>query len=130
MPLFLPTPVGAAVPWSLYDFRQRQLDSAPAGGDGICEVELPQTPQDELWLIDRIVVQCSSAAATEARLYLDLVDSTRILDGTRSGNFDVADEAAAIQLPGASTLICQWTGADPGAVARLRIQASVMKRAS
>ena len=126
--LYLPTAVGAAVPWTLYDFLQRQLKSDPADADGVITLELPQIAQDELWLIDRLVVQCDSVAATEARLYVDLVEPTRILDGTRSGNFDVADEAAPIQLPGASTLICQWTGADPGSVAHLRLQATVMKR--
>ena len=128
--LYLPTAVGAAVPWTLYDFVQRRLQSDPAGADGVITVELPQTAQDELWLIDRLVVQCTSSAATEARLYVDLVEATRALDGTRSGNFDVADEAAPIQLPGASTLFCQWTGADPGAIAHLNVQATIMKRST
>ena len=65
-----------------------------------------------------------------ATRYVDLVEPTRALDGTRSGNFDVADEAAPIQLPGASTLFCQWTGADPGAIAHLNVQATIMKRST
>lgn len=123
----LPTALVPASPWGVYDFRRLTAKSGAASG-GVAQAELLQVPQDELWLLERAVVHCTSTATTAARLYLDTVAPTAMLDGSRSGNFDVADNGAPIQVPGGSVLICQWTGADDGAIGTLRVQVTVLKR--
>lgn len=115
--------------WYVHDYRQSYLTSAPASAEGVCQVELPQVPQDELWFIERLVVSSDSELRTQARLYLDAIEPARMLDGTRSGNFDVADQASPILIPGASLLLCQWTGATPDARGTLRAQLTILKQA-
>lgn len=124
----LPIQLAPAAAWLIQDYRRTVVTSSPAAG-GIAQAQLPQVPQDELWLVERIVVRCTSAATTAARLYLDQITDANILDGSRSGNFDVADQGSPIQVPGGSVLLCQWTGADNGAIATLRVQIVVLKQA-
>lgn len=114
-------------PWFVHDFRQVYVKSQAAAG-GLATTQLEQVPERELWIVQRAVVQCTSATKTEARLYLDSIDASRILDGTRAGNFDVADEASGIQIPGGSILLCQWSGAADGAIGTMRAQLMILRR--
>ncbi len=123
----LPIPSSAALAWRLHDYKQLAAESQPAVA-GVMRAELPQLPQDELWLVHRIVVQSDSSTPTEARVYLDRPDPQRLVDGTRAGNFDVADMASPIQVPGSSVLICEWTGASVGATGAMHVQAIVLTR--
>lgn len=125
--MWLPVAVASAAQWTLHDFAQRALTSDPAAA-GVCQVDLGPVPQDELWLVDRMVVSCDSAVETAAGIYLDVVDPGRAIDGTWFGNFDVADLASAIQLPGTTSLICQWTACEAGDVGTLRIQYQIMRK--
>jgi hypothetical protein len=125
--MYLPTSSSSAARWALHDYRQRVISSAPAAGD-VCQVEFEQVPLDELWLIERTVVQCTSTGATVAHLYQDVVDDLRVLDGTRVGNFDVADNASPLLLPSGSTLLVEWKGADDGAIGTALVQYVVLKR--
>jgi hypothetical protein len=113
--------------WSLWDYRQLVATSKAAAG-GIADAVLTQVPQDELWLLDRVVVVCTSSSTTSAFLYLNTADDRNVLDGTQVGNFDVADQSSPIQLPGGSTLLCRWAGASNGAVGTIRAQVTVMKQ--
>lgn len=122
-------PTAYAPNWYLHDFRQQVIYSQPAAG-GLATASLPEVPYDELWLLDRIVVQSDSASATAAFLYLDQVDDRNVLDGTRVGNFDVADQAQPIQIPGSSRLLVQWQGASNGAVGIARVQLRLMRQAT
>lgn len=124
----LPEHVFTAAAWRLHDFQQSYLTSKPATAAGLCRVELPTVPQDEVWLIDRMVVSTDSTTDTVAFFYLDAVDPTRGIDGTWWGNFDVADYASPIQLPGGVTLLCEWTGASVGTVGTLRVQYQLLRR--
>ncbi|MFT3873439.1 MAG: hypothetical protein QM714_12480 [Nocardioides sp.] len=74
------------------------------------------------------MVHCTSSNQTAARLYLDSIAPAGVLDGSRAGNFDVADQGSPIQVPGGSVLICQWTGADNNAVGTMRVQYVVLKQ--
>lgn len=123
----LPVPSSAALAWRLHDYKQLAAESGPAA-DGVMRVELPQLPQDELWLVHRIVVQSDSTTDTQARIYLDRPDPGRLVDGTRAGNFDVADMASPIQIPGSSVLVCEWSGASVGAIGAMHVQAIVLTR--
>lgn len=122
-------PSAYAPNWYLHDFRQAVIYSQPAAG-GLATAMLAQVPHAELWLLDRIVVQSDSATATAAFLYLDQVDDRNVLDGTRVGNFDVADQSQPIQLPGSSRLLVQWQGASNGAVGTARVQLRLLRQAA
>ena len=128
--MFLPKSVTTAAEWQLIDFQQRALVSEPAAAAGTCRAQHGPVPQDELWLVDRMVVSTDSTLSTNstASLYIDAVDPARMIDGSRSGNFDVADLAAAIQLPGGTILICEWEGVSTGARGTLRLQYQLLRK--
>lgn len=129
--MFLPVQSSAAGGWSLWDFRQETLSSPQATASGQqLYVTLGPVPQDELWLINRLVVSCDSSLDTTAGVYLDVIDPARAIDGTDTGNFDVADYASPLQLPGATAMVCAWEGAAAGAQGILRAQYQVMRKPS
>lgn len=125
--MFLPVSTASARDWQLVDFQQRALVSEPAAA-GVCRVQHGPVPQDELWLVDRMVVSTDSTTATTASLYVDAIDPARMIDGSQSGNFDVADLAAAIQLAGGTILLCEWTRATAGARGTLRLQYQLLRK--
>ncbi len=127
--VWLPQETSPGRRWVLHDYRHRVKSTDPAAA-GVAELEYEQVPQDELWLVDRVVVQSTSSAATVAHLYLDTIDDRHVIDGTRVGNFDVADMASPIQLLGSTVLRVRWLGADDGAVGTCRIQLVVLRQVS
>ncbi|KAB2809305.1 hypothetical protein F9L07_19895 [Pimelobacter simplex] len=122
-------PVAFGPSWFLHEFRSDFLTTAPAAG-GLATAELRQVPQDERWLLDRVVVQCTSTTQTVAFLYLNETEDRGVLDGTRVGNFDVADQSQPILLEGGARLIVQWRGASNGAIGHARLQLRILKQAS
>jgi len=129
MAVVLPRSLPAASGWALIDWQQLQAQSDPAAG-GTATIEFPQLGADEQWLIDRLVITCTSAAPTTFRLYDSAVTLPRMLDTTSSGNLNTADYPAGLLVRPASTLIAQWTGAGAGAVGAVVVQARRMGRAS
>jgi hypothetical protein len=126
--LILPVQVGgSAAGWSLVDFISLNAISDPAVG-GLATAQFSQLDSSELWLIDHAVVSCTSTAATAVRWYADSVDPRRLLDGSGSGNFDVADWPAGLQVQSSSSLLVQWTGADAGTVGTVTLQARRLRR--
>lgn len=121
-------PIAIAPGWNLHDFRQPVLTTPAAGGTGLATTELPQVPQDERWLLDRVVVQCTSSTPTAAFLYVNEAEDRACLDGTRVGNFDVADNAQPIVLEGGTRLLIQWKGASIGARGTARLQLRILKQ--
>ncbi|MCW2754665.1 MAG: hypothetical protein JWQ32_2076 [Marmoricola sp.] len=127
----LPVPSSPSDQWVLNDYKQVVGTSPAAPASGITQLTFGPVPDNQMWLLDRITVSCNSAAVTTCTLYLDIAsDPLHALDYTPSGNYDVADEAAAIQIPTNSSLIVQWTGATPGAVGNARAQLRVLLRNS
>jgi hypothetical protein len=124
----LPQPTASSAQWTFDDYSQDYEESAAAGAAGICQLEFGPVPEDQLWLLERITVSCSSAAATECTLYVDRNDPSRMLDYTPAGNSDVADESAPIQLPTGTTLLVVWDGASVGAIGTARVQFQVLRR--
>ena len=118
----LPQPVGGGPGWRVHDYKQLSIlaeweeaalwfpDPPPTGSRP--RATLPQIPNDELWLVNRLVVQTDAEVPTFVRVYLDLVEPTRIVDGADDGNFTVTDMSSPLQVPGSSSLICRWDG-DP-----------------
>jgi hypothetical protein len=125
----LPTYVGsAATSWQLVDWQTPSWSSQPAAA-GVARIDCDQLDSDELWLIDRAVVSCSSTAKTTLRLYDSGVDVLRLISGSSAGNFDEADYPGALVLRPSSQLVAVWSNADAGAVATLRLQVRQLRRA-
>ncbi len=89
---------------------------------GIADAVFGPPPADGYWLVERIVVVTTSAAATEARMYSGDVDDANLEDGTSTGNLDIADETQAIVVPGGTVFRIRWTGGTINARAVGRIQ--------
>lgn len=123
-------PASTPPQWSLYNYGAVVASGGPANAAGIIDVTVAEVPQDELWLIDRIVVSCTSSKTTTAYLYLNSPNDQNVVEGSANGNFDIADENSPVQVHGGTTLVNRWSGADPGAAATIRIQYTIMKQAS
>jgi len=123
----LPTPLPATSGWQLVDFLNLQLRSDPAAG-GLAVLDAGQLDGGEMWLLDHMVVSCDSVSRTTLRLYESAPDPLRILDGSSTGNFDVADWPAGLQLRPSTSLVAVWTGATDGARGVLSVQGRRMVR--
>ncbi|HSX68134.1 hypothetical protein [Nocardioides sp.] len=125
--MYLPEPSSSASAWAVSDYRQRTGRTQPAAG-GVCQLDFGQVPEGELWLVERVVVSCDSSTPTAAFLYDTSVDDSRVLDGTRVGNFDVADNNSPIQVASGTTLVVAWDGASNGAIGQARVQYVVLRK--
>lgn len=123
----LPVYTGSATAWQLVDFLNVQLRSDPAAG-GRASIDAGQLDPDEMWLVDHMVVWCDSAPATTVRLYESMADPLRLLDGSRTGNFDVADWPSGLQVRPSTSLLAVWEGAGQGSRGVLTLQGRRMVR--
>ncbi len=131
MTLQLPVPLATASGWQLSDFRPEVvLRSLPVkAGETAAIAYGDQLDLSELWLIDHAVSTCTSSTKTVLRMYAGAPGGV-ILDGTDSGNFQVADWPAGLQLAPGRQLCAVWSGASVGAVAELVLQVRVMRQVS
>lgn len=125
--VILPGALATASGWTLTDYVNRQLRSEPAAG-GVCQVEFAQLDGNELWLVDHAVVACDSTSATSVRWYAGAVSDLALLDGSDSGNFDVADWPNGLQVQPTTALVVRWTGVSDGARGVVSVQARSMRR--
>jgi hypothetical protein len=51
-----------------------------------------------------------------------------VIDGSYSGEFDVADNASPILLLPTTILVAQWVGAAAGSIGRMRAQITIMRK--
>jgi hypothetical protein len=123
----IPQPIPAASDWYLADFDEQTVQSKPAAG-GIATATLSQTPPGEAWEVDRITVACTSTQPTSCLLYDGL--SAVAIEGTVSGNFDVADESSPVRLLEGAQLQLIWSNASNGAVGTARVQYRINSRQS
>jgi hypothetical protein len=107
-------------------FSRTAVSKAAAGGT--CQAVLPAVPDGDLWLIERIVVTCTSSTATTAVVYVDQASASSIVEGTQSGNLDFADENQPIEVDGSRALLVVWSGASNGAIGTVRAQIRVLRR--
>lgn len=120
----LPTDVsGSASQWQMVDWRYVTGRSELAAG-GVATVELVQLPDDEMWLVDRMVAQCDSTTDTAVRVTV----GTLLVDGSNTGNFDVSESPNGILVRSSTSLRAEWVGASAGAVADLTLQVRVLRR--
>lgn len=109
------------------DYRRKTTQSG-AAADGACTAALDQVPQGETWLVDRMVVQCTSSTETVARVYAGGVRDSAFVDGTIAGNLDVADESQPILVDSGDALVCVWSDASDGAVGTFSVQYRLVQR--
>jgi hypothetical protein len=128
MTIPLPTALPSTSSWAVVDWLDRSYVSSPAGADGVATITLDQLATDERWQLTHMVASCTSTADTQMRLYLDSTADGSLRDGTRVGNFDVADWPQGLWVPPGRSLLARWTGCTAGAVATLTLQASVLRR--
>lgn len=125
----IPQPVPVARGWQLDDFL-RLRRATPGAANGAAAVVLKQLDENELWLIDRAVVSCTSSTDTTLRFYDSYPDPTRFLSGSEWGNFDEADyTGGGLQVAPGAALVAVWSGCSNGAVGNLYLQGRIMRRA-
>ena len=117
---------GSAIGWALVDYASVSADAPASGGTAVAQ--FAQLDPDELWLIDHAVVACDSSTPTSVRWYSGQATADHLLDGSDSGNFDVGDWPAGLQLVPGSSLLVVWSGASAGAVGTITVQARVLRR--
>lgn len=125
----LPQPQPASSQWALSDYGSG-VETTPEAAGGTCQVELLTVPADELWLLERVVVSCTSSSASACTLYLDYPDPSRAIDFTPAGNGDVADSAPPVQLEAGTTVLAVWAGCSNGAKGTIRGQWTVLRRSA
>lgn len=127
MTVLLPQPISASAGWQQIDWLVNSYSSQPAAG-GMATITCDQLDGDTMWLIDHMVVSCTSGGATALRLYDSVVSPVHVLDGTDAGNFAVGEWPAGLMVRSSSSLIAQWTGATDGAIGLMSIQARILRR--
>lgn len=126
--MLLPTSTSAASQWAVWDYGARTLQS-PAAAGGFALVEFPAVPDNELWLIDRMVVQLTPAAGKKAELYIDNADDPgQLIDASYIGDLDIGDFASPHLLQATQRLLVKWPGAVNGAFARARMQYTILRK--
>ena len=88
-----------------------ESDSALVDAAGTITIELARVPARHTWLLDSIVISCTSTVQTTFTLYRNNVDPLNVIDMTEWGNFNVADEAHSKWLADGTLIVAQWIGA-------------------
>jgi hypothetical protein len=84
--------------------------SALVDTSGNITIELARVPAHEEWWIQSIAIRCSSILHSIFTAYRDQIEFSHVIDMTKRGNFNVADEASPKWLQSGSTIVVQWTG--------------------
>lgn len=105
--------------------RQTPFVRATFDADGVATARLAGPPPYQRWAITNVAVSTNSSARTTASVYRNDVSPTSLVDSTpnRSGNSNSSDSRYDLS-PGDS-LIIQWVGGTPGAVATAAIELDV-----
>jgi hypothetical protein len=125
--VFLPSAAPPAAGWTLVDILDAAARTDPAAG-GVAVAAFAQLAGSDLWLIDHAVVSCTSGEGTQVRWYNTIISPSYLLDGSDSGNFDVADWPAGLRVGPSEQLLARWDGADDGAVGIVHIQYRLYRR--
>jgi hypothetical protein len=106
------------------DYATSQQSEISVGGSA----ELEWTPpQGSFWLVDRAAIRATGATGT-LRIYVGNATDENLVDGSDSGNFDIADNGAPWYVPSGVTLRFVWSGLAAGSVCSARIQYQVAAR--
>lgn len=93
---------------------------ATANASGIATVELRASRAGEWWRIRNSSVSGDSVLEPVVKVYRGFVSESSIIGGSLTGNLDSASGDDYIQPNEA--VICQWTGATPGATFTFTVQ--------
>ena len=110
-----------------------ESDSALVDSAGLITIELARVPARHTWLLDAIVILCTSTSPTSFALYRNNVDPLNVIDKTKpgQGNDNVADEASPKWIADGTLIVAQWTGAsatdDKGVVTRGSVSIQVQE---
>lgn len=113
---------------TVIDYRSLAQNTPPAGADGQLVTVFDAPPPGLLWLIGRMTIFTTSATGTTCGIYAGSPTPTNLVDGSNSGNLDVADESSPILLDSGAQLTVVWDGASAGAVGTCRIQYQLVRR--
>lgn len=123
----LPSSISSASSWQVVDWADPSASSSPAAG-GLATITLDPLPATDMWLLDHMVVSCTSSAATVLRLYAGSVGPSYFRDGAQNGNFSVGDWPSGLLIRPATSLVAQWVGCSAGAIGTLTLQARVLRQ--
>lgn len=74
-------------------------------------------PPDQVWEYERFSVRCTSTATSAVRVYVGSEADANLVDGSDSGNLDVADNSAPVRVGPGEVLRIVWSGTpDNGSV--------------
>lgn len=126
-------PAGNSGRFALVDWRTEDVSgAAPAGTAGTIQATGDKVPDDEWWLVERLIVQCTSTTDTNLDLYIGGVAPQYERDWTPQGgstaNKGVAEYPRGMLIEPSTELIIVWSGASSGATARYNAQIQVYKR--
>ena len=126
LPVSVAQTSGAAL--QVIDYRTSALRSQPAPASGVVTLTFAQVPDGQLWRVERITVTSTSSTNTTAVVYSGDLDTTNIVDGTASGNLDIADQLSPIVVDSTLSLTIAWSGVSVGALCTARIQYQIVQR--
>lgn len=93
-----------------------QVASAVFDGSGVATATFPAVPIYTRWTVTRVAVSTTSATRTAVSVYRNSAAAPNLIDtdpyGGNGNSTDTVSELAASE-----TLVVQWTGGTPGAVA-------------
>lgn len=115
--------------WELIAYTVLRRSSSPSGGTaGTVTITFPPVPVGQVWRVDGIAVVCDSSTTAELLIYDEEPTPTSIpCQGTRNANFTVDDQASPLTIPGGNQLVLVFVNVSKGAVARARVQFSVLQ---
>lgn len=132
--LIVPTvPVLDGNLFALVDWRTVIVKAGTtAGADGTITATSDTPPDDEWWLIERLIVNSTSTTDTEVDLYVGQVDPHYERDwtpqGGSTGNHGIAEYPRGLLCEPTQPCIIVWSGASLGASAFYNMQVQVYKR--
>lgn len=107
-----------------------------AAGAGVCTVSTPSVDPgvDYAWLVDNIVVQCTSSTETRLLMFIGPDGSTSaasLAAGSDSGNLDFDDVAGnGLLVRSLECVTFEWAGCSDGAVGTARMQYRRIRQAA
>lgn len=123
----LPAEQAPASGWALSDWLEEERTSAPADATGTITIDFGQLDPVVMWLVDRIVVHCTSSTTTALKIYDSAVTPARLRDRTSQGNDNAGDYPNGLLFRPSRSMVLQWTGATAGAVATAAAQIRQMR---
>jgi len=120
--------VSTRVKLALVDFLDEKR-VATADGTGLAEIQF-QVPTGEYWLVDRAAIRTDSAAASTLLVFGGgpSPNDEDLLDGSTSGNLDVADNSSPWRIFPGQHLTLRWTGMTAASLAKAHLQGRKLAR--